>query len=192
LADIWSDAPLYGGILVGGGSSRMGQAKHLMQHAGRTWLDHAVDALRGRVSETVILGKAEMPQACESFPCLADVPGAGGPIAGMLAAMRWAPMASWLFVACDMPLISGEAVDWLLSFRAPGVWAVLPRLDGSPRVEPLLAYYNFRSLPCLEQVSVPRGLAGHDNVRSPLVPASLAAAWSNINTPSDCENVLGR
>mgnify|MGYP001581247924 CR=1 FL=1 len=32
-----------------------------------------------------------------------DVTGVGGPLAGILAALRWRPDANWIIAACDLP-----------------------------------------------------------------------------------------
>jgi molybdopterin-guanine dinucleotide biosynthesis protein A len=66
---------------------------------------------------------------------LPDVPDKRGPLAGMLAAMRWRLDVSWLFMACDLPQVSSMSVEWLIGKRAPGVWAILPRLPGTEGVE---------------------------------------------------------
>jgi molybdopterin-guanine dinucleotide biosynthesis protein A len=105
----------------------------------------------------------------------------------MLAAMHWAPAVSWLFVACDLPLITTEAVEWLLATRAPGVWATLPRLAGKSRVEPLFAHYDFRAGSLLEHASAPRDLADREHILHPTIPAPHAAAWRNMNSPADLE-----
>jgi len=184
--------PVYGGILVGGDSSRMGVPKHGMTHDGKTWFEHVVVALEGRVDEIVVLGRATLPTGHESRLRLPDVPGMKGPRAGMLAAMRWAPTVSWLFAACDMPLVTGEAIDWLLHARAPGVWATLPKLAADAGVEPLLAHYDCRAHALLERAAAPHHLKSRAEVITPTVPPELAEAWCNLNSPSDVAGLRGQ
>jgi molybdopterin-guanine dinucleotide biosynthesis protein A len=81
-------------------------------------------------------------------------------------------------------------VRWLLEQRRPGVWAVLPRLSGVSRPEPLLAYYDFRSRPLLEQLAASgcfraAEIARSSKVMTPVPPAELAKAWTNVNRPED-------
>ncbi len=178
---------VYGGILVGGASSRMGQPKQMMTHGAATWFERAVSVLQERVERVVVLGSGELPETCVSLTRLPDPPGMKGPLAGMLAGMRWAPSASWVFVACDMPLITGEAIDWLLETRAPGVWATLPRLTDSDFPEPLLAHYDFRAHALLEGVTAPHQVATHAKVMTPPIPPELADAWRNVNNPEDLD-----
>jgi molybdopterin-guanine dinucleotide biosynthesis protein A len=106
-------------------------------------------------------------------------------MAGMLAAMRWRPDASWVFVACDLPRVSPAAVQWLLSKRAPGVWAILPRLPDCQKVEPLLACYESRARLLLENSHAPSELAQLSSVMTPEPPPEIAGAWVNMNTPMD-------
>ena len=186
LPTVWDRAPLRAGVLIGGRSARMGQPKHLMRLGQGTYLEGVVHTVRSEVDEVVLLGAGDVPGDCSTLSRLADIPGVRGPKAGMLAAMRWSPLSSWLFVACDLPLVSPEALRWLLSERRPGVWAVLPRLDSvQQHVEPLLAYYDLRARCLLEEADRPAAIACSCHVSTPLVPNEIARAWTNVNTPAD-------
>jgi len=190
LARRWLRTPVFGGVLIGGKSARMGRPKHLMESGGKTWLERAVHVVRGGAERVVIVGAGDVPAALGGIARLPDAPDAEGPMAGLLAAMRWAPHASWLVSACDLPALTEGALKWLLSTRAPGVWATLPRLPGGAGVEPLLAHYDFRAGPLLENLAAEGRyslslLAGHPKVASPSPPAEFAAAWENVNSPED-------
>lgn len=185
LPQLWRAAPLYAGILMGGRSSRMGKPKHLLERNGETWIERAVAILHGQVKNTVLLGRGDVPPGLWKIPVLCDAEDTCGPLSGMRAAMRWAPLTSWIFVPCDLPLLSEDAVRWLVEQRQPGVWAVLPRRSHTALPEPLLAYYDFRAFALLETVSHPAACAGKEKVRSPLVPSTLAEAWQNVNTPEE-------
>jgi molybdopterin-guanine dinucleotide biosynthesis protein MobB len=182
LPGVWRQSPVYAGILIGGDSSRFGSPKHLHTTNGQTWLERAIATVQPHVDGMAILGTGDLPTPAQSLPVLSDIPGRRGPLAGMLAATRWMPLASWLFIPCDLPLITGDAVRWLLDQRRPGVWAVLPQLTGAPAPEPLLAYYDFRAFPQLECVRKPMDMADADGVCIPTVPPQLQNAWENVNT----------
>jgi molybdopterin-guanine dinucleotide biosynthesis protein A len=185
----WLAAPVFGCVLVGGASARMGRPKHLIAaEDGRTWLERTVDVLRGAAAEVVIAGAGEVPPSLAACARLPDAPDAEGPMAGLLAALRWSPRAGVLACACDLPDLSAEALDWLLAQRAPGRWAVQPRLEGAPNVEPLLAYYDFRARPLLEALARegnfrPGAIAPDARVFTPTPPAALSGAWRNVNEP---------
>ena len=185
LPELWRAVPVYAGVLMGGRSTRMGTPKHLIARNGQTWLEHTVGALQGRVTRTVLLGQGAIPATLASLPVLPDAEESRGPLGGMRAALRWAPLVSWVFVPCDLPLLTAEAVQWLLDQRRPGAWAILPCLPGSAHAEPLLACYDFRAAALLETVTRPSDCAGQDKVSSPTIPARLASSWLNVNTPGD-------
>jgi len=189
LAAAWRAVPLHGGVLIGGASSRMGTPKHLLTRGGTTFVEHAVATLRPHVEEVVLLGAGDLPPALADLPRLADPPGLAGPLAGIVAALRWAPRRTLLACACDLPLTGPETVRWLLEERRPGRWAVMPSL-GRGRLEPLLAVYEPQARVLLEALAAagrfaPRALAGHPKVATPTPPPSLARAFTNVNTPED-------
>lgn len=187
----WRSTPVYAGILIGGHSGRFGSPKHLVEHEnGKTWIETTLAKTGGcGVAEVVLLGTAELPAAAGSLTRLADVPGVKGPLAGMLAAMRWNPSASWIFIPCDLPLLDDGAVPWLLEQRKPGAHAVFPRLPDAPHPEPLLAYYDFRAAPVLETLARPMDLLHWDRVATPLVPDHLRDSWRNVNTRHDLQKL---
>jgi molybdopterin-guanine dinucleotide biosynthesis protein MobB len=181
----WRATPVYAGILIGGKSSRMGTPRHLLRADGKTWVERIVETVQPHVDGIAILGAGDIPESLHSLPVLCDVPNAKGPLAGMLAAARWMPLSSWVFMPCDLPLLAGAALRWLLDQRGPGVWAVLPQLTDAPAPEPLLAYYDFRMASAVERVRRPRDLMDSPGVATPTVPGDLAPAWRNVNSPAD-------
>jgi len=189
LQELSRSTPVCGGILIGGRSQRMGRPKHLLRHGGRTWLEQIAQTVQPFVGQLVLLGAGEVPATLRALARLPDVPDQRGPQAGMLAAMRWQPRVTWLFVACDLPRISGEALQWLLDTRAPGVWATLPQLAGAPGPEPLLAHYDWRAGRLLEHCRAPADLARHPAVILPTPPTAIADAWRNFNTTADLKQL---
>ncbi len=192
----WLETPVYGCVLIGGKSSRMRQPKHLLREDDSTWLERTV-ALVDDVCQTVVIaGSGEVPDSLGDRVQLPDIVDARGPLAGMLAAMRWAPFASWIVAACDLPSLSAEALRWLMSTRRPGVWATLPRLTGSVGLEPLLAYYDFRCRVLLEDLArngnfKPIDILSNSSVTVLDVPSDLAEAWKNVNTPDELGRYTG-
>ncbi|WP_319549657.1 molybdenum cofactor guanylyltransferase [Desulfogranum marinum] len=186
----WLDAPVWGCVLVGGKSRRMGRAKHLIRHQGKTWLERTVEVLQHQTEKVIVSGAGELPDSLAELDQIADVEGLAGPIAGILAALRYKPEVSWLIVACDLPEMNEQALQWLLSRRRIGRHAVLADLEGNGRVEPLLAYYDYRCRKAVEDIVAAGSLRinrlqGVPGVFIDQPPASLRRCWRNINTPSD-------
>lgn len=185
---VWAGRRLLGGVLIGGSSRRMARPKHLLSLDGKLLLDRAVEALAPVVDEVVLLGAGELPASQAGRARLPDPPGTTGPLAGLLAGLRWAPEACWVVAACDLPLLEPEAVRWLVGQRRPGRWAVLPHTGKG--VEPLLALYEPQTLRELEALAAtgvlaPRRLAELDNVATPEPPPELLRCWFNANSPED-------
>jgi len=194
VAAAWKRRTVRGVVLVGGTSRRMGRPKQTLIHGGTTLSERVVEAVRPHVEQVVLAGSGPVPDELRDLHRLPDPPGVAGPLAGVLAAMRWAPESAWVVAACDMPQISGEAVRWLLGKRRPGTWAVLPR-SGEGRIEPLLAVYEPQARFQLEgQVSAGRWglrhLAENPRIACPTLPAELAGAWMNVNTPEEISRLL--
>ncbi|MDD2464639.1 MAG: molybdenum cofactor guanylyltransferase [Desulfobulbus sp.] len=181
---------VWGCVLIGGKSSRMGTPKHLILQDGQTWVERTVTLLQQMLGRVVVAGAGELPPSLQGLTQVPDAANIGGPLAGILSALRAFPQVSFLVVACDQPDMRIEAVQWLLGCREPGVLAVMPAIAGTGRVEPLLAYYDRAILPVLEEMAA----GGHrrmnrlqsvPGVKTPTPPSHLHDSWHNINTPDD-------
>ncbi|WP_028584645.1 molybdenum cofactor guanylyltransferase [Desulfogranum mediterraneum] len=193
LGQQWQQTPLWGCVLIGGKSRRMGRAKHLISRQGHTWVERGVQVLSRQVEQVVVSGTGELPDSLRSLERVEDVAGLGGPIAGILAVMRHRPEVSWLVVACDLPEMDERALQWLLAARGPGVHGVLPDLNGNGMVEPLLAYYDFRARSAVEAIVAGGSLRinrlkSAPGIITPQPPAELRRSWRNVNTPEELAN----
>ena len=186
--------PVWGCVLIGGRSRRMGSPKHLIELDNKTWLEHAVDKLGTLVDEVVLSGFGQVPDSLTTLSRVPDAPDLAGPLAGILAVMRWQPTVSWLVMACDQPDVQPESLQWLLDSRRPGVRAILPDLQGDGRIEPLLAWYDYRCRLSLEEIAASgclriSQLAGQPGVQHFQPPRHLHSSWLNVNTPSELEGL---
>ena len=194
LKPAWTERPLYGGVLVGGASSRMGSAKQLMLFGGRALGEIAGDALSTALGDgrSVAIGAGALPSALEGYTRLPDPPDFGGPAAALIAAHRWYPEAAWIVAACDHPWLRAEHITWLAAQRQPGRWAVIPRQrDGHPY--PTLALYEPQALEALERKvredvthnARPAMLLELSRTLLLDVPVELMDGWKNVNTPEE-------
>ena len=179
---------ILGGVLVGGSSRRKGRPKQVLEVAGRPMVEGVASALRPHVDELVLLGDGPVHTGLAGAWRIPDAPGIRGPLAGILAAMRWAPQATWVVAACDVPRADAATIRWLLEQRRPGRWAVLPSIGSG--IEPLFAVYEPQAGELLEDLaaggqSAPRRLADCTKVSTPTPPDDLVGCWLNANTPAD-------
>jgi len=190
----WNARPLYGGLLIGGSSSRMGLPKQLLRVGGRPLAGIAAEALGSGLGadKTVVLGSGVLPEALLELVRLPDPPGFAGPGAGLIAAHRWAPEAAWIVAACDHPWLRPEHIRWLAGQRHPGRRAVVPKQgDGHPC--PTLALYEPQALESLEQQAradrkqfvSPKAVLKIPHTLVLESPAELVDGWTNVNTPEE-------
>lgn len=191
---------------MGGGSRRMGQAKALLEVAGTPMATRVARVLERTLGRVVLVGEGPVPAELEGLDRVPDAvlgptdgapaPGRQGPLAGILGALRAEREAAWVLCPCDLPRVEDGAVRWLLEQRGEGIVAVLPRVAGEgtgrDEVQPLFALYEAAARPLLEALVAtgrrgPRHLEGQPGVASPRVPPSLAAAWTDADTPADLE-----
>ncbi len=187
--------PLLACVLIGGKSSRMGCPKHLLTQAGRFWLEHTVAVAAAQVDAVLLAGSGKIPPSLTHLTRLRDATGVHGPMAGILAALRHHPGASWLILACDLPALHAEALAWLLAAMRPEDLALFPYLEERGQVEPLFACYRGPCLPHLERLAASGnwglGQLRHvPGVRTVQIPPALRSAWRNINTPQQLQRYL--
>lgn len=109
-------SPITGVVLAGGLSRRMGGGdKGLLELAGKPMLSHVIDRLAPQVDRVIINANGAPERfAAWPLPVVADtIGGFAGPLAGILAGMRWSqanlPGARFIVTAAgDAPLLPGD------------------------------------------------------------------------------------
>ncbi|MFN2352929.1 MAG: molybdenum cofactor guanylyltransferase [Desulfopila sp.] len=191
----WRPSPVWGCLLIGGESRRMGRPKHLIEDtAGVTWIERIAACLAEVCDQVILSGNGEVPDSLAHLDRLGDIHGAQGPLAGILAALRWKEEVSWLVAACDMPCIHRDALRWLLSMRRAGVWGTVPLHPSTKKYEPLLAHYEADSRTLFERLLQtgclrPGQICQDERIITPEVPWRFAPAWRNCNTPEDIQEI---
>lgn len=184
--------PLYGLVLAGGASRRMGQDKAALDYHGQPQLRHAFALVSTVVERCFVSVRPEQrgEPTRAGLPQIVDTLDAIGPAAGILAAQCAYPDAAWLVVACDLPLLDEATLDtlvqaWREQPDRPAV-AFTSRFDGLP--EPLCTLWAPASHAALQAVVAggrycPRkALLALDSL---LLPPRADDALDNINTPDE-------
>lgn len=183
-------AVVWGLVLAGGRSRRMGTDKALLKRDGQTQLARTVDLLERKLNRVFVSARAD--QAGESersrFAQIVDRHDGLGPIAGILSAMESHPGVAWLVVACDLPNVDDATLSELLAQRDSSrpFTAYESSYDGLP--EPLCAIYEPASRPLIEvfladDIRCPRKMLIRSDTR--LIQQSNPSALDNVNTPED-------
>lgn len=188
--------PLWGLVLSGGQSRRMGRDKALLEREGKSALERAVELL-GRHVERVLVSvrpdQADDPERCR-FEQIVDRYAGIGPAAGILSALERHPDVSWLVLACDLPNADDRTLEFLLRHRSDRPFtAFRSSHDGLP--EPLCAIYRptARAIVAgfVEQgVVCPRKMLIRSDTE--LLDLPDPDALDNVNTPEDLERAKRR
>lgn len=183
--------PLFGLVLAGGRSSRMGRDKAALPYGDDTpQLERAVALLGEHVERVFVSVRAD--QAGDPlrarFAQIKDTHENIGPMAGLLAAQAQDPQAAWLVLACDLPLLDDASLAHLVGGRDAGRAATAYRSSHDGLPEPLCAIYEPRSQHALSAWVA----AGKQCPRKFLSSADTALldepnprALDNINTPAE-------
>jgi len=181
---------LFGLVLAGGRSARMGRDKALLTYGdGRPQAVVAYELLQefcGRVYLSVRTRRETLSQ----WPQLVDRYDEIGPMAGILTALDEHREAAWLVVACDLPFLNRETLRQLLAARDPQRIATAFRSahDGLP--EPLCAIYEPAARArLLEFVTHGLHCPRKALINSPVHLVELAnhRALDNVNDPLEYE-----
>ena len=191
-----------GVLLAGGLSRRMGGGdKGLLELAGRPMLAHVICRLSPQVARVVINANGD-PARFSAFglPVVPDtIGGFVGPLAGVLAGMRWAaentPAARWIVTAAgDAPLLPSDLVAQLMEAiaRRPGAIALA---QSHGELHPVIGLWPVALADDLEQqlaAGVRKVLAWtdrHGTVPVPFKPARVCGIdidpFFNANTPQE-------
>ena len=199
-------AAMAGFILAGGQSSRMGVDKGLLEIAGAPIIVRAARLVESVVGlAAVVVGTPEKYQGFGLRAISDDWPGCG-PLGGIATALR-ASHADWnLIVACDLPYLTREWLEYLLRrARDSEAEAVVP-MNLTPEnkrgAEPLCAVYHKGCEPTLRRALERSVRKVTDGLAELRVEVIEPAAWKgfdsdgllfkNVNTPADYEQAKRR
>jgi molybdopterin-guanine dinucleotide biosynthesis protein A len=188
-----------GALIAGGASTRYGAAKALAEVGGMRVIDRARGALLAAVPQCVAIVNDPALAATLDVPSRPDAVRDGGPLAGVLTALRWAAErgdGAILAAGCDMPFLSAELLHELVARLAAGAGdAVLPESGGRRGIEPLCAAYSATCAGAIER-ALGRGdrrmIGFHPEIRVARIALAEVRRFGdpehlffNINTPED-------
>ncbi len=188
---------LYGIVLAGGKSSRLGQDKARLRFKGQDLLQRSVALLQKICPSTWVVGRDASAHGLDVSWMLDDIPGIG-PMGGIITALRRLN-ASCLVISCDLPFLTDKMLARLvdarnrIGYRKPMTvfWD-----EASGFIESLVAVYESWSLELLES-SFKKGCYQLSRAIGPAfrchVPYSEAEKkyFVNINYPEDIKLLRG-
>ena len=181
---------LFGLVLAGGTSTRMGRDKAALTYHGKSQLQWTYDLVSQLCAATFVSvrpdqrdepTRAALPQVVDTQPGI-------GPIAGIAAALQQHPKAAWLIVACDLPFVTPAVLEHLIARRDPTRLATAYRSSHDQLPEPLCAIWE----PAAREPVLAHIAAGKHCPRKLLINADPyllqlpdARALDNVNTSEE-------
>jgi molybdopterin-guanine dinucleotide biosynthesis protein A len=183
-------------ILAGGQSRRMGTDKAALEIGGRTLLERAARIALTADLPVVVIGR-ERPDGwlLPAVTFLPDTAPGRGPLGGLHTALCHAN-GPVLALACDLPLLTADALFWLLAqvLAQSGLHGLAVLHDG--QWEPLFSVYDSACLPLIESRLAAGRLSLHGLLEAGdfgrvKAPDWVAAQLANVNTPEEWARVAG-
>tara|TARA_R110002051_G_scaffold8755_1_gene35972 strand:- start:71637 stop:72230 length:594 start_codon:yes stop_codon:yes gene_type:complete len=138
---------LYGLVLSGGKSTRMGEDKGLITYHNLPQREHLYHLLNEVCDKTFLsIRKDQESEISNSFETIIDNDEFRGPYNGLVSAHKAHPEAAWLVLACDLPLMDKKALQELIAERnSDKIASAFADLD-NPLPEPLCAIWEPEAL----------------------------------------------
>lgn len=178
-------------LLAGGKSSRMGTDKGLLTMHGKYMIEFAIDQIKP-IAKKIVIVTDNKAYSKFNLELVADEIKDIGPAAAIYSALKHSDTKFNFIMSCDMPFITSEAIQYLISQRAD-FEITLPVFD--QQTEPLFALYTKNIadewLKKLQQGNYKlQELVNHFNVQKINVashPLFSKKLFMNLNTPYDLE-----
>ncbi len=186
---------MYGLVLAGGKSVRMGKDKGAINWHGKEQRIHMADMLSAICDKVFISCREEQDMGEYGYDTIVDSITGSGPLVAIRSAFLKYPNVTWMVVACDLPLLDHQTLSYLVSSRDSSKIATTFKspFDGLP--EPLITIWEPSSGDVLEQhvadgYTCPRKALIRNQERVKIVVPIDDDSLLNANTPADAERVL--
>lgn len=137
---------IYGLVLAGGKSTRMGKDKGLIPYHGLPQRDYLYHLL-GRVCDSTFVSiRPDQKDEIDDMEVIVDKDEYKGPYNGLLSAHKEHPEVAWLVLACDLPLLDLISLQELIAARDPNLMATSFAQKENPLPEPLCAIWEPQAL----------------------------------------------
>jgi molybdenum cofactor guanylyltransferase len=183
---------VYGLVLAGGRSVRMGTDKGLLDYKGKPQREHAFDLLSSICEQVFTSCRTEQNVPGFLHP-IADSFDYSGPINGILSGMQTHPDKAWLILAVDMPFVDLAALEFLLNKRDKSKFATCFLHEAENFPEPLLTLWEPSAYPQLLAYAAAGNISPRIFLESnpvKIVKPADKKVLLNINYPKDTGPLL--
>ena len=130
-------------VLAGGFSSRFGSNKALVRIGSKKLIEHVLSRLEPLFDEIIIVTNDPLDYVDLEKTIVTDIIPHQGPLGGIYTGLFFSRHDYALVMACDMPFVNQEFVNYLVE-KASGYDVVVPCFED--KFEPLHAVYSKRCL----------------------------------------------
>ncbi len=186
--------PLYGLILSGGKSQRMGQDKGALKYYGKEQREYEADLIKRYVHRNFISCRKSQDELIETrYDKLYDSFDGLGPFGGILSAFRAHPNAAWLSLACDLPYLDESVIKQLIKGRNPKKHATCFYNPETDFPEPLITIWEPSAYPILleflsQGYSCPRKVLINSDIE--LLHMEDNIKMKNANSPDEMQEAI--
>jgi molybdopterin-guanine dinucleotide biosynthesis protein A len=146
-----TDHSIYGLILTGGSSRRMGSDKAMLEYRDQPQAVYLTTIMEQLNISTYISCRKGDGEKWDPFKTIEDAYTGIGPLAGILSAFDQFPNSAFFVLACDYPLLRTRDLKWLLESRSFDHHVTAISLPQNKWGEPLLAIWEPSSHTALRQ-----------------------------------------
>ena len=188
--------PLYGLVICGGLSTRMGKDKSLLNYHGKPQRYYLYDILATLCNKAFIsCNNTQAKEIPEGYNVIIDSEKYEqiGPMGGLLSAFEKYPDASFLVVGCDYPFIKTDDLQKLMDANNDVQFAATYYNEKEQVREPLLGFYKSACYEfLLKQFEQQNYSLNHflKDVHSEKIISSASEIIQSIDTPEQYQNAL--
>jgi molybdopterin-guanine dinucleotide biosynthesis protein A len=185
-----TDFPQLNGLVLAGGKSlRMGNPKDKINWHGKEQRYYAADLLAPFCENVFISCRQDQLEHFDTdYNALTDTFLNMGPFGGILSALRAQRDKAWLVVACDLPLLDKNSLEFLIRSRDAEKAATTYESPFDSLPEPLITIWEPKSYPLLLNFlglgnSCPRKVLMNSDTL--ILKPNNPDALMNVNTPEE-------
>ena len=185
-------AAVNGLVLIGGKSTRMGKDKSQLEYHGKPQREYLKTILSNQLVENAVFYSVRDDKQLENEEqFITDKFFDLGPFGGICSAFMHDPNKAWLVIATDLPFVTEEVINLLLTKRNPSKIATTFKGKSKNFPEPLITIWEPKAYPVLlnylaQGYSCPRKVLINNDVEIIEIDDAII---QNINTTEEFKNV---
>lgn len=188
-------APVYGLVLAGGKSTRMGKDKAMLEYHDMPQYQYTHQLLEAFCDKVYLSCREDQVDNFSDYEIIKDTFTGLGPFGAILSAFRENPNVAWLVMAVDLPLADAPFLKELCAARNTSKQATAILNPATDFPDPLITIWEPRSYATLLQFlaqgySCPRKVLINSNIE--LIESSQAEKLKNVNHPQEFEALTGK